>query len=173
MSVHARTLIETVHVGSIRYQFEQVRCGKAACRRCNDGPGHGPYWYVYERREGRLVRSYHGRAVPKPVEQQRRHDQAARLRARALDHDAVIDIVMALQDLGETLVDDDLLDLDDTCVEDLDPEQLAAVEQLADDMEQAADRLRDVSQTALRAIRRRAARHRRLIAEVESLLDAS
>ena len=26
---------------------EKVSCGKKACKRCADGPSHGPYWYLY------------------------------------------------------------------------------------------------------------------------------
>lgn len=29
------------------YQQEHIRCGKANCHTCSEGPGHGPYWYAY------------------------------------------------------------------------------------------------------------------------------
>ena len=36
------------------YRHERVRCGKPTGRRCQTGPGHGPYWYAYWRAGGRL-----------------------------------------------------------------------------------------------------------------------
>jgi hypothetical protein len=46
------------------YRQELVRCGKARCTRCADGPAHGPYWYLYYRRGGRLISKYIGRELP-------------------------------------------------------------------------------------------------------------
>ena len=44
------------------YRLELVRCGK--CRLCAEGPAHGPYWYLYLRRGGRLVSRYIGKQLP-------------------------------------------------------------------------------------------------------------
>jgi hypothetical protein len=46
------------------YRLELVRCGK--CKRCADGPAHGPYWYLYYRRGGRLASRYIGKQLPVP-----------------------------------------------------------------------------------------------------------
>ena len=29
------------------YQQKYTRCNKPGCRRCAEGPGHGPYWYAF------------------------------------------------------------------------------------------------------------------------------
>jgi hypothetical protein len=44
------------------YRLEFVRCGK--CGRCAEGPAHGPYWYLYTRRGGRLTSRYIGKQLP-------------------------------------------------------------------------------------------------------------
>jgi hypothetical protein len=46
------------------YQRELIKCGKPKCRRCRHRPAHGPYWYRYERRGGRLVSTYIGKRSP-------------------------------------------------------------------------------------------------------------
>ena len=28
-----------------RISQQMIKCGKAQCKKCVDGPGHGPYWY--------------------------------------------------------------------------------------------------------------------------------
>jgi len=166
----ARRIIETVHIGQIRYQLERVRCGKQRCQRCAEGDGHGPYWYAYERRQGRTVRSYHGCEVPQQVAEARRRDHAMRLRARALEHDAVMDIVMAVEDLGALLCQADEHDLEDTTADELTADELAALDELSDELEYAADELRDITRNAVRKVRRRITRRRRLVAEAEELL---
>ena len=42
-------------------QRELVRCGKEGCKKCADGPSHGPYWYHYFYKDGRLVSRYMGK----------------------------------------------------------------------------------------------------------------
>lgn len=42
----------------VTYRREEVRCGKANCKRCP----HGPYWYAYWREDGRLRSRYLGSA---------------------------------------------------------------------------------------------------------------
>jgi len=34
--------------GTLR--LEMVKCGKDRCKKCERGEGHGPYWYLYFRR---------------------------------------------------------------------------------------------------------------------------
>jgi hypothetical protein len=41
-----------------------VSCGKERCTRCAEGPAHGPYWYRYYRRGGKVVSKYVGKALP-------------------------------------------------------------------------------------------------------------
>lgn len=42
-------------------QRELVRCGKEGCKKCADGSAHGPYWYHYFYKDGRLVSRYVGK----------------------------------------------------------------------------------------------------------------
>jgi hypothetical protein len=46
------------------YRLELVRCGKDRCTRCAEGPAHGPYWYRYYRRGGKVVSRYVGKTLP-------------------------------------------------------------------------------------------------------------
>lgn len=46
------------------YRLELVSCGKDRCTRCAGGPAHGPYWYRYYRRNGKLVSRYVGKNLP-------------------------------------------------------------------------------------------------------------
>ena len=43
---------------------EKVSCGKKACKKCADGPSHGPYWYLYYYRNGKLASRYLGKNLP-------------------------------------------------------------------------------------------------------------
>jgi hypothetical protein len=46
---------------------EMVDCGKAAsgrCRKCANGPGHGPYWYRYRWYDGKMHKRYVGKSLP-------------------------------------------------------------------------------------------------------------
>lgn len=45
------------------YRLEKVRCGKDNCR-CAGGELHGPYWYLYARKNGRLTSRYVGKELP-------------------------------------------------------------------------------------------------------------
>jgi hypothetical protein len=49
------------------YRLELVSCGKDRCRKCAEGPGHGPYWYRYYRRGGKVVSKYVGKQLPAGV----------------------------------------------------------------------------------------------------------
>ena len=48
--------------GSLR--LERVKCGKDHCKKCAEGGGHGPYWYLYFRRHGKLTSRYIGKELP-------------------------------------------------------------------------------------------------------------
>ncbi len=48
----------------ITYRQEYIRCGKTPCKRCDDGAGHGPYWYAYQRMNGKLTKRYIGKQRP-------------------------------------------------------------------------------------------------------------
>ena len=44
---------------------EYATCGNPACKRCVNGPGHGPYWYRYTyRKGGGYGRQYVGEVRP-------------------------------------------------------------------------------------------------------------
>ena len=45
------------------YQLRYVRCGKPRCR-CAGGRGHGPYWYGFSHRGGRVTSKYVGKVRP-------------------------------------------------------------------------------------------------------------
>src|SRR5438552_3626195 len=45
------------------YRQEATSCGKSTCRRCQEGRGHGPYWFAYRIENGRLVRTYIGKRL--------------------------------------------------------------------------------------------------------------
>jgi DNA-binding SARP family transcriptional activator len=61
--------------GAITYSCEWRRCGKASCRCCRDGKGHGPYYYAHWRDErGKRCRRYLGRMSPPTAETQRADD---------------------------------------------------------------------------------------------------
>lgn len=51
-----REVIKQKIYGSVSYQLERVRCGKD-CKGCP----HGPYWYAYYRKDGRVVSKYVGK----------------------------------------------------------------------------------------------------------------
>ena len=48
----------------ITYQLQYRKCGKASCRTCRDGQGHGPYWYAYWREGSKLRSGYVGKVHP-------------------------------------------------------------------------------------------------------------
>ena len=54
---------EKLHsTGTLR--LEMVKCGKDRCKKCERGEGHGPYWYLYLRRNGKLISRYIGKMIP-------------------------------------------------------------------------------------------------------------
>lgn len=54
----------TENTPHISYQQEYVKCGKERCRKCKEGPGHGPYWYGYYREGGKTKKKYIGKELP-------------------------------------------------------------------------------------------------------------
>lgn len=56
-----------------------VRCGKPTCRCMTAGPRHGPYYYLFMRERGRLVKRYVRRQL---VEETRAGCEAARRERR-------------------------------------------------------------------------------------------
>ena len=52
-----RTVVATRRQGTVTLRLEYVRCGKASCH-CFQDAGHGPYWYAYARKAGRVTSAY-------------------------------------------------------------------------------------------------------------------
>ncbi|HEX4204047.1 MAG TPA: DUF6788 family protein [Ktedonobacteraceae bacterium] len=50
--------------GKVTYRQQFARCGKAHCRKCQEGAGHGPYWYAYWNEQGSTVSKYIGARLP-------------------------------------------------------------------------------------------------------------
>jgi hypothetical protein len=49
---------------------EMVDCGKGEagrCRKCAQGPGHGPYWYRYRWYDGKMHKRYVGKLLLEPT----------------------------------------------------------------------------------------------------------
>ena len=51
----------------VRYHLQKTFCGKKNCRRCQEGVGHGPYWFGYHIVNGRSIRRYIGKTLPDGV----------------------------------------------------------------------------------------------------------
>jgi hypothetical protein len=50
---------------TMTYQLQRRRCGRATCRVCREGAGHGPYWYAYWRgSDKKLHGTYIGKTLP-------------------------------------------------------------------------------------------------------------
>lgn len=45
------------------YRQVATTCGKSNCRRCQEGRGHGPYWFAYRTENGSTVRTYIGKRL--------------------------------------------------------------------------------------------------------------
>jgi DNA-binding SARP family transcriptional activator len=48
----------------VTYRQQYTRCGKQRCRKCQEGNGHGPYWYAYWSENGRTLSKYIGIRLP-------------------------------------------------------------------------------------------------------------
>ena len=60
-------MVRAMEGNKITYHQQVSFCGKARCRRCREGIGHGPYWYAYQTVNGRTVRTYIGKNAPAAV----------------------------------------------------------------------------------------------------------
>lgn len=54
--------------GKITYHQQVSFCGKPRCRKCNEGTGHGPYWYAYQTVNGHTTRRYIGKNLPVEIQ---------------------------------------------------------------------------------------------------------
>ncbi len=52
----------------VTYRQQVNFCGKSRCRKCQQGIGHGPYWYSYKVIDGRTIRTYIGKNLPPGVQ---------------------------------------------------------------------------------------------------------
>src|SRR6266568_6986701 len=52
----------------VTYRQQINYCGKPRCRKCQEGIGHGPYWYAYQTTNGRTTRTYIGKSLPPEVQ---------------------------------------------------------------------------------------------------------
>ena len=59
-----RRVVEERPASAGTLRLEMVKCGKDRCRTCAAGEGHGPYWYLYFRRNGKLTSRYIGKMIP-------------------------------------------------------------------------------------------------------------
>ncbi len=62
--------------GKVTYRQQFTRCGKERCRKCHEGPGHGPYWYAYWSEHGRTVSKYIGARLPEHILAEQEAQQA-------------------------------------------------------------------------------------------------
>ena len=63
-SPESRQVVEERPVSAGALRLERVTCGQLGCRKCKEGEGHGPYWYLYYRRSGKLTSRYLGETIP-------------------------------------------------------------------------------------------------------------
>jgi DNA-binding SARP family transcriptional activator/tetratricopeptide (TPR) repeat protein len=73
--------------GKITYRQQFTRCGKQRCRKCQNGTGHGPYWYAYWSENGRTVSKYIGAKLPQDAELER--VQQAQQIAHGIDNEFI------------------------------------------------------------------------------------
>jgi hypothetical protein len=59
-----RRVVEERPASAGTLRLEMVKCGKERCKKCERGEGHGPYWYLYFRRNGKLTSRYIGKMIP-------------------------------------------------------------------------------------------------------------
>ena len=52
----------------VTYHLQLAACGKAQCRKCREGSGHGPYWFAYTTQGGKTARTYVGKRLPPTVQ---------------------------------------------------------------------------------------------------------
>ena len=45
----------------ITYRLKLTKCGIKSCKKCRQGPSHGPYWFAYEQDTAPYYENYIGR----------------------------------------------------------------------------------------------------------------
>ena len=55
-----REVVEVKKIKGVTYQHEKIRCGNPTCK-CAKGSLHGPYWYAYSKKNGKLSSKYIGK----------------------------------------------------------------------------------------------------------------
>jgi len=65
-----RQVVEERPASASTLRLEMVKCGKERCKKCGRGEGHGPYWYLYFRKNGKLKSRYIGKIIPDELEVQ-------------------------------------------------------------------------------------------------------
>jgi len=55
-----REVVEIKKIKGVTYRHEKIRCGKPTCK-CAKGSLHGPYWYAYSKKNGKLSSKYIGK----------------------------------------------------------------------------------------------------------------
>ena len=63
-----RHVVEERPASAGTLRLEKVKCGKNRCKKCERGEGHGPYWYLYCRRNGKFTSRYIGKMIPEELE---------------------------------------------------------------------------------------------------------
>lgn len=71
-------IVQTLTFDGLLYQLELIRCGKERCK-CTRGQLHGPYWYSYKKKEGRLICKYVGKNLLEPQHKGKRDFQRSRV----------------------------------------------------------------------------------------------
>lgn len=67
---NGRPSTEVIEGHAASYVKKYVKCGKENCRRCKNGPGHGPYWYrVWRDSTGKVRTRYDGKVDPEKEEE--------------------------------------------------------------------------------------------------------
>jgi hypothetical protein len=56
-----RQVVEERPTSAGTLRLEMVKCGKDRCKKCTANEGHGPYWYLYFRRNEKLTSKYIGK----------------------------------------------------------------------------------------------------------------
>jgi predicted ATPase/DNA-binding SARP family transcriptional activator len=69
--------MDTVPDSETTYRQHMKFCGKASCRKCREGIGHGPYWFSYQSQGGKTVQHYIGKHLPPGIQVPPPTDQAS------------------------------------------------------------------------------------------------
>jgi hypothetical protein len=62
-----RSVVEERSASAGTLRLKMVKCGKDRCKKCAAGEGHGPYWYLYYRRNGKFTSRYIGKILPEEL----------------------------------------------------------------------------------------------------------